>query len=85
MGVFTIGIKLKLAAWVIAIIIVSLNIRLVLNIFDEYYSSSTRMKDIILFLGIPLFVAAMTLLGYITIKPLLTKNKTTRITTPHAQ
>lgn len=49
MGVFTIGIKLKLAAWVIAIIIVSLNIRLVLNIFDEYYSSSTRMKDIILF------------------------------------
>ncbi len=83
MGVFTIGIKLKLTAWVIAIIIVSLNIRLVLNIFDEYYSSSTEMKDIILFLGIPLFVAAMTLLGYITIKPWLTKNKTTKITTPH--
>ncbi len=83
MGTFAIGIKLKIAAWAVALTIVGLNIKLVIDIFKEYYDTSAEIQDMILFLGIPLLALAMALLGYITIKPLLASNKVKKITTPH--
>jgi len=71
---FEIGIITRIAAWVIATIIVSLNAKLV---FDEISGwLETSENPIVLWLTVvPLAIGFLTLLLYIVFKPFLTKNK----------
>ncbi|HKJ30417.1 MAG TPA: Nramp family divalent metal transporter [Balneolales bacterium] len=75
-----IGLWVKIASWVTAIIIIALNVKLVLNTFSEWMTS-TQM----LWIQIPVLVIAIGsgfLLLYITFRPLISRRKFF-LSTPH--
>ncbi len=72
MGEFAIKLWVKILAWLIALIIVSLNAKLVIEKIGEWISAS--QNPAILYLTVvPLIIAAGLLLLYITFGPLLEK------------
>ena len=79
---FAIGKYTKIASWVIALVIVSLNARLV---FDEIkgWITSSENPIYIWFFVVPLAVAAALLLLYIIVKPFLEKSMATPTLVPH--
>ncbi len=73
MGVFTISVLTKILAWLVVIIIVSLNIKLVINELQLWFVS---LNSFILFgLIVPMLLGILFLLLYITFMPLLVKYK----------
>lgn len=73
MGVFVIKPWVKIAAWVIAAIIVSLNVKLVLQEVTGWIDAAGDDSWIIWVTVVPICVAAGLLLVYITFKPLIDK------------
>jgi manganese transport protein len=69
MGVFVIKPWVRIAAWVIALVIVSLNVKLVLNEITGWLEGAGENAWIIWVTVVPVCVAALGLLVYITFKP----------------
>jgi manganese transport protein len=72
MGSFAIGIKTKIAAWVIASILVYLNIRLVISETSAVFASEVLWPKLLLGLA---FTIAATLLTYILLHPFMRKKE----------
>jgi manganese transport protein len=84
MGVFVIKPWIRIAAWVIAFTIVSLNVKLVINEVEGWLVAAGDNAWIIWATVVPLCFAAFGLLVYITIKPIIEKRKIEKDSkTPH--
>jgi manganese transport protein len=75
MGVFAIKPWVKIAAWTIAFIIVSLNVKLVVQEITGWLNDAGENAWIIWLIVIPFCVATGILLFYITFKPLLDRRR----------
>ena len=73
MGEFAIGLKIKVLAWLSALIIVSLNIKLVYEELNSWLNNPQTNPLFIWILVIPILAAALLLLLYITFGPLFKK------------
>ncbi|MDQ3049123.1 MAG: Nramp family divalent metal transporter, partial [Bacteroidota bacterium] len=82
MGEFVIKNWVKILAWLIAIIIVSLNAKLVLETVAGWISTSEN-ATLLYFTVIPLIIGAAVLLLYITFSPLIRKRKNALTKGPH--
>lgn len=82
MGTFAIGKFTKAAAWVIALIIVSLNAKLVYEEIAIWLSASDNPVYIWIFV-VPVAVAAGILLLYIIVEPFVRQNKNSARRVPH--
>jgi manganese transport protein len=71
MGVFVIKPWLQVAAWVIALIIVSLNIKLVVQEITFWLAAAGENSWMIWTFVMPICVGALGLLLYITVKPII--------------
>jgi manganese transport protein len=78
MGVFVIKPWVRIAAWVIAFIIVSLNVKLVYQEVQNWLQNAGEYAWLIYVLVIPLCLATGGLLLYITFKPLLDRRRQER-------
>jgi manganese transport protein len=78
MGVFVIKPWVRIAAWVIAFIIVSLNVKLVYQEVQNWLQNAGEYTWLIYLLVIPLCLATGGLLLYITFKPLLDRRRQER-------
>ncbi|MBX2916983.1 MAG: Nramp family divalent metal transporter [Cyclobacteriaceae bacterium] len=84
MGVFVIKPIVKIGAWIIAIIIVSLNVQLVINEITGWIQDAGSHAWIVWITAIPVCLFAGVLLLYITFKPTLDrKRKEKKSHTPH--
>lgn len=84
MGVFAIKPWVKIAAWVIAVIIVSLNVKLVMNEISGWIDQAGNNAWIVWITALPVCGFAAALLIYISFKPLLDrKRKEKKARTPH--
>ncbi len=75
MGVFAIKPWVKIAAWTIAFIIVSLNVKLVIQEIEGWLANAGEHAWLIWSLVIPICAATGLLLFYITIKPLFDRRR----------
>lgn len=75
MGEFANKVWVKILAWMVALIIVSLNVKLVINTIGGWISDSPD-PTIYYFTIVPIALGAGFLLIYITLFPLLKKQKT---------
>jgi manganese transport protein len=78
MGAFVIKPWMKITAWLIAIVIVSLNVKLVLQEISGWLIASGDDSWIIWTTAVPICLAAGALLLYITIKPFIEKRAAER-------
>jgi manganese transport protein len=85
MGVFAIKLWVKIASWLIALTIVSLNIKLVIDTLKEELMGADIHPLLVWLVIVPLFGGALALLLYLTIKPLLGKKTAVTTLTPHGQ
>ncbi|HEY8934293.1 MAG TPA: Nramp family divalent metal transporter, partial [Cyclobacteriaceae bacterium] len=84
MGMFAIKPWVKIAAWIAAIIIVSLNIKLVYSEITGWITEVGDMAWIIWITAVPVSIASLLLLLYITFKPIIDKRSAERQTpVPH--
>ncbi len=79
MGVFAIKLWMRIAAWLIAIIIVSLNVKLVMNEVSLWITNAGENAWIVWSFVIPICMAAGLLLLYITFKPWLNRRRTDKM------
>jgi manganese transport protein len=84
MGEFAIGPVIKTAAWVCAVLIVSLNVKLVYEAISDWLSTS-NYPTLIWLIVLPLIFAAALLLLYITFQPLITTVLKAKVALPHGQ
>jgi manganese transport protein len=75
MGVFAIKPWVKIAAWIIAFIIVSLNVKLVLQEIQGWLANAGENEWMIWMLVIPICTGTGVLLLYITFKPLFDQRR----------
>ena len=78
MGAFVIKPWIKIAAWLIAIVIVSLNVKLVMQEVTGWLADAGENAWIIWVTAVPVCLAAGALLLYITFKPLIEKRTAER-------
>lgn len=78
MGVYTIKPWVRIAAWVIALVIVSLNIKLVMNEVTGWLTDAGDQAWIIWITVVPICISALGLLLYITLKPWIEKRAAER-------
>ncbi len=71
MGVFTIKPWLRISAWVIALIIVSLNVKLVVQEITSWLAIAGSNSWMIYTFALPVCFSAAILLVYITVKPMI--------------
>jgi len=83
MGVFVIGLPVRIAAWVIASIIVALNVKLVLDMLGEWLTTSGEDAYLLWLTAIPVFVLSMVLLLYLVFRPLFIRMTGERVLSPH--
>jgi manganese transport protein len=83
MGDFVIGNKVKLLAWISALIIVSLNIKLVVDEVLALLETHPKHQVLILMTVIPIILISIGVLFYVTFLPLITKIKHHHTITPH--
>ena len=83
MGVFVIKTWMKVCAWGIAAIIISLNAKLVVQEIIHWLNSSGENQWMIWIFVIPACMATASLLLYITFKPLLDKRRLDKNIIPH--
>jgi manganese transport protein len=81
MGEFTIKKWVQISAWVVALIIVSLNAKLVFETVNEWIRTSEH-ASVLFFTVVPLVVGAAILLLYITFSPLMQKAKRVKSQVP---
>ncbi len=79
MGIYAIKPWLKIAAWLIAAIIVSLNVKLVMQEISSWLTNAGDNAWMILTFAIPICVGAAMLLVYITAKPIIDSQALERI------
>lgn len=72
MGEFAIGKYFQLASWVIAVIIVGLNAKLLYEQILQWYQTF-YYPNLILFTAVPISIGGFVLLIYVTIKPFVAK------------
>jgi manganese transport protein len=82
MGQFAIGIVTKSFAWLIAGVIVILNVKLVISQLTGWIEASTH-KTLILFTVVPASIALGILLIFITVRPLVGRLLIKSIRSPH--
>lgn len=75
MGVFAIGKLTKFTAWLIALIIVSLNVNLVFNELLGWLESAGDEAYVLWLTVVPVMIAAVFLLLYLVFNPLFRKHK----------
>jgi manganese transport protein len=75
MGTFAIGTKMKVAAWLIALVIVALNAKLVVQEVEVWLAAAGDNAWMIWTFVVPVIAAAFALLGYITFKPVIDKRR----------
>jgi manganese transport protein len=75
MGTFAIGTKMKVAAWLIALVIVALNAKLVVQEVEVWLEAAGDNAWMIWTFVVPVIAAAFALLGYITFKPVIDKRR----------
>lgn len=86
MGIYAISTWMKIAAWLIAIVIVSLNAQLVIQEVESWLAAAGTNVWIIWSLVIPAIAAAFGLLLYITFKPVIDKRRIEKATRlPHGE
>ena len=78
MGAFVIKPWIKIAAWLIAVVIVSLNVKLVLQEVTGWLADAGENAWIVWVTVVPVCLAAGALLLYITFKPLIEKRTAER-------
>ena len=84
MGIYVIKPWVKITAWVIAIIIVSLNVKLVMQEITGWLEAAGDKSWIIWITVVPVCIAAAVLLAYITIKPFIDKRQAEKtLNAPH--
>jgi manganese transport protein len=83
MGIYVIKPWMKLAAWTIALIIVALNVKLVMQEIEGWLVNAGDNAWIIWVTVVPLCLAAFGLLLYITFKPWIGKLKEKDTRLPH--
>ena len=83
MGSFAIKLWAKICAWATAIIIVSLNVKLVIDTIVDWARTSNNLF-LIYFIVIPLALASGGLLLYVTFSPFLKKSIPSAEKTPHS-
>ncbi len=82
MGKFAISKPLAVVAWIIALVIVGLNMRLVVDQIETWIADSTS-PALIYLTAVPAAVLAFGLLVYIAVKPLLKSYKPKSYGSPH--
>jgi manganese transport protein len=83
MGVFAIAPWIRISAWVIAAIIVSLNVKLVIQEITGWLESAGEYAWIVWATAIPVCTMVFGLLLYITFKPVIDKRRGERAIVPH--
>ncbi|MBK9023038.1 MAG: Nramp family divalent metal transporter [Saprospiraceae bacterium] len=83
MGVFAIGKLTKFTAWLIALIIVSLNVNLVFNELLGWLESAGDEAYVLWLTVVPVMIAAVFLLLYLVFNPLFRKHKKEKLISPH--
>ncbi|HEY0246472.1 MAG TPA: Nramp family divalent metal transporter [Mucilaginibacter sp.] len=83
MGNFAISLKVKIAAWASAILIVVLNAKLVYEQINTWVNASPGTAIWMYTLVLPVVIAIAILLVYVFLRPLLFKHKDTPIYIPH--
>jgi manganese transport protein len=83
MGKFAISLKVKIAAWASALLIVVLNAKLVYEQINDWIRQSPGTVILLYALVIPVIIAIALLLIYVFLRPLLFKHKDMPIYVPH--
>jgi manganese transport protein len=83
MGEFVISTWVKIAAWIIALIIVSLNVNLVIQEISHWLENAGEYAWIVWVTAIPVCLMVFALLLYITIKPVIDQRRGDRAVVPH--
>jgi manganese transport protein len=83
MGQFAIGPWIRISAWTIAVIIVSLNVKLVIQEITGWLDSAGEYAWIVWATAMPVCVMVSGLLLYITFKPVIDKRRGERAVIPH--
>lgn len=83
MGNFATKVPLKILAWVFAILIVGLNVRLVMQEIDTWAAGSPGSANLVHFVISPIAVAIGLLLLYVFLRPLLYKHADQPAYIPH--
>ncbi len=74
MGKFAIKLPVKIASWLIALVIVTLNIQLVINEVQQWFHNSLH-PVLLALVVVPIVVALLILLVYLTLLPIVRKMK----------
>lgn len=83
MGEFVIKPVVKIAAWIIALVIVSLNVKLVIGQLEGWLSDAGSSAWILWLTVVPVISFAFLLLLYLVVRPLLRDRKTLAVQSPH--
>ncbi|MCX6189167.1 MAG: Nramp family divalent metal transporter [Bacteroidetes bacterium] len=83
MGVFTIKLWMKILSWLVAIIILTLNIKLVLEQMHEWIVTAGEYTLYIYWIVIPVLVLCAFVLVYIVLVPLVKSSLERETRTPH--
>ncbi|HBK87261.1 MAG: Nramp family divalent metal transporter [Cyclobacteriaceae bacterium] len=83
MGVFVIPAWVRISAWVIATVIIGLNVKLVINEITGWMEAAGANAWIVWCTAVPVVIAAGLLLLYIIFKPWLERAKEKQATMPH--
>ncbi len=85
MGKFAIGNMVKAFAWISAVIIISLNIKLVVNTLQEWHTALENQAWIFNVIVIPVVVASFVLLGYVIFCAVFGKSVIRATQVPHGK
>jgi manganese transport protein len=86
MGVFVISTWIRIAAWAIALVIVGLNVKLVMQEIEGWLVATGPNAWMIWAFVVPVCAAAFGLLVYITLKPVIEKRRAEKVTRlPHGE
>ncbi|MEO7215359.1 Nramp family divalent metal transporter [Mucilaginibacter sp.] len=83
MGKFATGLPLRILAWVFAVLIVGLNVRLVIQEIGTWADANQGSANLVHFVITPIAVAIGALLLYVFLRPLLYKHTDQRTYIPH--
>jgi len=83
MGIFVISTWVRITAWIIALIIVSLNVKLVIQEISGWLDNAGDYAWIVWVTAMPVCLAVFGLLLYITFKPVIDKRRGERAIVPH--
>ncbi|MVN23352.1 Nramp family divalent metal transporter [Mucilaginibacter arboris] len=83
MGSFANTTRIKVLAWLTAVLIVGLNVKLVVEQIADWAKGSPNQQTLIYFTTIPLAIAIVLLLLYVFLKPFFIKSENKHSKVPH--